>query len=56
MVNHSQYYEYYKCLLAVKAERMECNGMNGAASGVMGGSKKVLPASRTFATYVEGSL
>ena len=36
-----------------KAERMECNGMNGAASGVMGGSKKVLPGSRTVATYVE---
>lgn len=40
-------------MLAVKAKGMKCNGMIEAASGVMGGSKKVLPTSRTIATYVE---
>lgn len=40
-------------MLAVQAERMECNGMNGAASGVMGGSKRALPASKAVATYID---
>lgn len=31
---------------------MQCNVMNGAASGVMGGIKRALPASKAVATYV----
>jgi len=32
---------------------MQCKGMNGAASGDMGGSKRTLPASKAVAAYVE---
>lgn len=41
-----------KDLLAVKAERMECNVMTEAASGDRGGSKRALPVSKAVATYV----